>query len=57
MPLSDITHTPTPAYDWKGGPPPDQGEFATALHCVHLSTDGLVYVCERGMNRIQVCTK
>ena len=57
MPLSEITNTPTPPYDWKGGPPPDQREFAPALHCVHLSTDGLVYVCERGMNRIQVFTK
>jgi len=57
MPLSEITNTPTPPYDWKGGPPPDQREFAPALHCVHISTDGLVYVCERGMNRIQVFTK
>ena len=57
QPLSEITNTPTPPYDWKGGPPPDQAEFAPALHCVHISTDGLVYVCERGMNRIQVFTK
>ena len=57
MQLGEITNTPTPPYDWKGGPPPDQREFAPALHCVHISTDGLVYVCERGMNRIQVFTK
>jgi hypothetical protein len=29
---------------------------APALHCVHVSRDELVYVCERGMNRIQVFT-
>jgi sugar lactone lactonase YvrE len=39
------------------GPPPDQREFAPALHCIHISVDGLVYVCERGSNRIQVFTK
>ena len=57
MPLSEITNTPTPPYDWKGGPPPDMREFAPALHCIHITQDGLVYVCERGMNRIQVFTK
>lgn len=57
IPLSEIDNDPTPAYDWKSGPPPDQKQFAPALHCVHFSTDGLVYVCERGSNRIQVFTK
>jgi len=56
MALSEITNEPTPPYDWSGGPPPDQKDFAPALHCVHLSRDKLVYVCERGMNRIQVFT-
>ena len=41
----------------ESGPPPDQKQFAPALHCVHFSVDGLVYVCERGSNRIQVFTK
>ena len=36
---------------------PDLKEFAPALHCVHIAVDGLVYVCERGSDRIQVFTK
>jgi DNA-binding beta-propeller fold protein YncE len=56
MPLSEIINEPTPPYQWTGGPPPDQKDFAPALHCVHVSRDKLVYVCERGMNRIQVFT-
>ena len=56
-PLSAIPNGPTPPYEWKGGPPPDLEEFAPALHCVHITQDNLVYVCERGMNRIQVFTK
>jgi hypothetical protein len=56
MPLSAITNEPTPPYEWKGGPPPDQKDFAPALHCVHVSRDKHVYVCERGMNRVQVFT-
>jgi hypothetical protein len=56
IPLSEIDNDPTPPYDiW--GPPPDQKQFAPALHCVHVSKDGLVYVCERGSDRIQVFTK
>ncbi|NOT27057.1 MAG: hypothetical protein HOP16_13235 [Acidobacteria bacterium] len=54
MPLSEIDNEPTPPYTWTGAPPPDQKTFAPALHCVHRSRDGLVYVCERGMNRVQV---
>jgi hypothetical protein len=57
VPLSEITNDPVPDYDWKSGALPDQKEFAPALHCVHISVDGLVYVCERGSNRIQVFTK
>jgi hypothetical protein len=57
MALGEISNEPTPPYDWKTGPPPDQKEFAPALHCVHIAVDGLVYVCERGNNRIQVFTK
>ena len=47
-PLADISNDPTPPYDWKSGPPPDQEEFAPTLHRVHIAPDGLVYVCERG---------
>ena len=32
-------------------------QFRTPLHCVHLSNDGLVYVCDRVNDRIQVFTK
>jgi DNA-binding beta-propeller fold protein YncE len=35
-------------------PPPQQ--FNT-VHCVRISADGLVYVCDRGNNRIQVFRK
>ncbi len=57
MPLSEISDEPTPAYEWVGAPPPDQDAFAPALHCIQISADGLIYVCERGMNRVQVFTK
>jgi len=56
MPLSEISNDPVPPYDWRAGPPPDIKEFAS-LHCIHISHDGLVYVCERGSNRVQVFTK
>jgi len=56
IPLSEIDNDPTPNYD-TSGPPPDQKQFAPALHCVHVSTDGFVYVCERGSDRIQEFTK
>lgn len=56
IPLSEIDNDPTPDYDISG-PPPDQKQFAPALHCVHFSRDGLVYVCERGSDRVQVFTK
>jgi sugar lactone lactonase YvrE len=32
-------------------------QFANAVHCVRLSNDGLVYVCDRGNTRIQVFQK
>ena len=56
IPLSEIDNDPTPPYD-PSGPPPDQKQFAPIVHCVHPSRDGLVYVCERGSDRIQVFTK
>ncbi|PYU26628.1 MAG: hypothetical protein DMG30_01740 [Acidobacteria bacterium] len=58
MPLSEISNDPVPPYDWKSGAlPADLEEFVPALHCVHIAPDGLVYVCERGSDRIQVFTK
>jgi DNA-binding beta-propeller fold protein YncE len=56
IPLGEIDNDPSPAYDITG-PPPDQKQFAPILHCVVLSKDGLVYVCERGSDRVQVFTK
>lgn len=35
---------------------PDQ-QFRNPVHCVHISNDGLVYVCDRTNDRIQVFTK
>ena len=40
-------------YDPKA-PPPQQ--FRTPVHCVERTNDGLVYVCDRQANRIQVFT-
>jgi hypothetical protein len=36
--------------------PPDQ-QFRNPVHCVHISHDGLVYVCDRTNDRMQVFTK
>ena len=55
VPLSEIPNQRVPPYDTKG-PPPDIKEF-NVLHCIHLSNDGLVYVCDRGNDRVQVFTK
>jgi DNA-binding beta-propeller fold protein YncE len=55
VPLSEIPNERVPAYD-TSGPPPDIKEF-NVLHCIHLSNDGLVYVCDRGNDRVQVFTK
>jgi DNA-binding beta-propeller fold protein YncE len=37
------------------GPPSRQ--FGTAVHCVRFDRDGLVYVCDRSNNRIQIFRK
>jgi DNA-binding beta-propeller fold protein YncE len=42
------------AYD-PSKPPPQQ--FGNPVHCVRISTDGLVYVCDRTNNRLQVFHK
>lgn len=42
---------PLPPYD-PAAPLPQQ--FRTPVHCVAVATDGLVYVCDRVNNRIQV---
>ena len=41
---------------YKLGPTHDQ-QFRSPVHCVHISNDGLVYVCDRANDRIQIFTK
>jgi DNA-binding beta-propeller fold protein YncE len=48
------TTGPGPKYD-PSAPPPR--EFVGSVHCVRISRDGLVYVCDRGADRIQVFRK
>jgi DNA-binding beta-propeller fold protein YncE len=42
-----------------GRPPGEPGvkPFATPVHCVRMSRDGLLYVCDRRNNRVQVFRK
>lgn len=51
--LADIPNEPWPAREPTTPPRP---HFST-VHCVQLSNDGLVYVCDRVGNRIHVFTK
>jgi DNA-binding beta-propeller fold protein YncE len=41
---------------YKPNASPDQ-QFRSPVHCAHISRDGLVYVCDRTNDRIQVFTK
>jgi hypothetical protein len=36
---------------------PDSEQFANPVHCIALAKDGLVYVCDRANNRVQVFRK
>ena len=45
---------PMPAYD-PANPP--SGQFGSPVHCIRVSNDGLVYVCDRVNNRYQVFQK
>jgi hypothetical protein len=56
MPLSEISNELIPGYEWTGGPPPEEEQFAPTLHFIEISADRRVYVGERGQNRIQVFT-
>jgi len=50
----------TPSDDKMSAYKPDakpSEQFANPVHCVRLSNDGLVYVCDRANNRIQVFRK
>jgi hypothetical protein len=53
-PLSEIDNNPQPPHDPKGTP---AAQFKSPVHCVRIANDGLVYVCDRGGDRIQVFTK
>jgi hypothetical protein len=70
IPLSKVANPPEPTgaaastlgYYVREGPDYVPGErpekqFRTPVHCVHLSADGYVYVCDRRNDRIQVFTK
>ena len=56
MPLSEISNERIASYTWTGAPPPDEKNFVPDLHFVEISRDRLVYIGERGQNRIQVFT-
>ena len=56
MPLSEVSNAPIPPYTWTGAPPPDERNFVPDLHFVEISKDRLVYIGERGQNRIEVFT-
>ncbi len=52
--LAEIDNNPQPAHDPEGPPAKD---FKSPVHCVRIAKDGLVYVCDRAGDRIQVFTK
>ncbi len=54
IPLSEVDNGKLPPYD-PSAPPPKQ--FLGPVHSVRISEDGLVYVCDRTADRIQVFTK
>lgn len=54
IPLSEIDNNPAPDHDPSGSP---AKQFRPPVHCVQISKDGFVYVCDRGGDRIQVFTK
>jgi hypothetical protein len=53
-PIAEISNEAQPAHD-----PKDlhAADFKSPVHCVRISNDGLVYVCDRAGDRIQVFTK
>jgi hypothetical protein len=57
MPLSEITNDPIPSYKFTGAPPPDEKNFVPDLHFAEIDKDGLVYIGERGQDRISIYTK
>lgn len=57
MALEDIPNDPIPPYEWTGQQPPHVESFVPDMHFLEIANDGLVYVGERGQNRIQVFQK
>ena len=43
-------------YKYQSNAPIDQ-QFRSPVHCAHISNDGLVYVCDRANDRVQIFTK
>jgi len=65
IPLEQVVNAPepapTPSYVPEGpayvpGEPPET-QFRTPVHCVRISVDGIVYVCDRRNDRIQLFTR
>jgi hypothetical protein len=54
IPLAQIDNSDLPPYS---ADQPPAKQFLGPVHCVHISIDGLVYVCDRTGDRIQVFTK
>jgi hypothetical protein len=54
IPLTQIDNGKLPPYDPSDAPPK---QFLGPIHSVRISRDGLVYVCDRTADRIQVFTK
>ena len=54
MPLAEIQNGKLPPYDQADSP---SKQFRGSVNCVAISVDNLVYICDRGNDRIQVFTK
>ncbi len=54
IPLSQIDNGPLPVFTLGSAP---AKQFLGPVHCIRLSRDGFVYVCDRTSNRIQVFAK
>ena len=55
--LADVTNAASASPEAVITPDPTSKQFSNPVHCVHVSRDDLVYVCDRSNNRIQVFTK
>ena len=56
-PLGELSNAPPRSLAAPVQAAPDSKEFGNPVHCAHLSHDGLVYVCDRSNDRIQVFTR